>query len=67
MTELMNEDTLATGIAEQSYNYGADIDIYLRIRKSSIGTRYKPISTIGTITADGFTYYAVLVEDPNVE
>jgi len=65
MEQLMNEDTLATGIAEQTFDYGAgpDVDVYLRIRKSSTGTRYYPISTIGTITTDGFTYYAVLIED----
>lgn len=67
MEQLMNEDTLATGIAEETFDYGAgpDVDIYLRIRKSSTGaTKYVPISTIGTITMDGFTYYAVLTEDP---
>lgn len=66
MEQLMNEDTLATGIAEETFDYGAgpDVDIYLRIRKSSVGaTKYIPISTVGTITADGFAYYAVLIED----
>jgi len=65
MAQLMNEDTLATGIAEEVFAYGAgpDVDVYLRIRKSSTGTRYYPISTIGTVTSNGFTYYAVLIED----
>jgi len=66
MQELMNEDTLATGIAEEVFPYGAgpDVDVYLRIRKSSTGaTKYFPISTMGTITSSGFTYYAVLIED----
>lgn len=65
-TQLMNEDTLASGLAEETFNYGAgpNVDINLRIRKSSTGiTRYFPIATIGTITSNGFTYYAVLKED----
>jgi len=66
MTQLMNEDTDANGYAEETFNYGGgpDVDIYLRIRKSTTGTtRYVPISTLGKITSDGFTYYAVLIED----
>ena len=65
MTQLMNEDTVS-GYSEETFNYGGgpDVDIYLRVRKSSTpDTKYVPMSTIGTITSTGFTYYAVLIED----
>lgn len=63
-TQLMNEDTLATGIATESFNYSADTDIYVRVRKSSSGTtRYETFSTTGKITSAGFSLTVTLKED----
>lgn len=64
--ELMNEDTLATGFATESFNYpGSDVDIYIRARKSSpAATRYKPFSTTGLIESGGFSLTITLEEDP---
>lgn len=65
-TELMNKDTNASGVATATFNYVADTDIYIRIRKSSTGsTRYLPFSTTGTIPAGGFTLAVTLAEDTN--
>ena len=66
-TQLMNEDTLASGIAEETFNYpGSTVDIYVRARKSSTGaTKYIPVSTTGTITASGYTTKITLYDDPN--
>jgi len=64
MTELMNKDTDVNGLASTTYNYTGDVDITVRIRKSSSGgTRYFPYTTSGTITSDGYTLYAVLIRD----
>lgn len=71
-TELMNEDTVETlvggsykGRAVQPFNYpGSDVPVYVKIRRSSDGsTRYRPISTTGTITSTGFSLTAVLEVD----
>ncbi len=62
----MNEDTAAgTGLAEETFNYpGSDVDIQIRVRKSSPGdTYYEDFDGIGTITADGFTLNVRLAED----
>ena len=63
-TELMNEDTNASGIAQESYNYAGDQDIEVRVRKASGGTNYKNFSTLGKITDDGYSLQVTLVEDP---
>lgn len=65
-TELMNEDTNASGIASESFNYpGSDVDVYIRVRKSSTGaTRYvDPDDIAATITADGLSTTITLYED----
>lgn len=62
--QLMNEDTNASGIATETFNYTSDTDIYIRVRKSSTGdTKYYPASTTGTITSSGFTTTITLIED----
>ena len=62
--QLMNEDTLGTGYATESYNYLADVDVYVRARKSFTGqTKYIPYSTTGTIKSTGLTIKATLAED----
>lgn len=63
-TQLMNEDSDINGKAEESFNYAENTDIYLRVRKSSVGaTRYLPVRTTGTITSTGFALTVVLYED----
>lgn len=66
-TQLMNEDTLATGRAQESYNYpGSPVDIEVRVRKSSTGsTKYIPFSTTGQIDSGGYYLRVTLREDPN--
>lgn len=63
--QLMNEDTLATGFATESFNYpGSDVAIYIRVRKSSTGsTRYLPFSTTGLIESGGFSLTVTLQQD----
>lgn len=64
-TELMNEDTIAGGIATQGYNYDTDTDVYIRARKSSIGTtRYVSVVAAGQITATGLDVTITMEEEP---
>ena len=54
--------TATNGIG--SFNYTADTDIYIRVRKSSDGeVKYYPASTTGTITSSGFSATITLIED----
>jgi hypothetical protein len=63
-TELMNEDTIADGLAEASYNYAGETPVYIRVRKSSTGdTRYKNAFAGGTITGDGLKVRITLQEE----
>lgn len=65
-SQLMNEDTDASGIATESFNFLSNTDIYIRVRKSSTGdTKYIPASATGTITASGFSVTITLLVDPN--
>jgi hypothetical protein len=65
-TELMNEDTLVTGIAQQDYNYTGDVDVEVRVRKSDDldVPRYKAYSSVQTITSDGLLLNVTLEENP---
>lgn len=61
---IMNELTLATGIATETYGYEDDTVIYYRVRKSSSGsTRYIPLKGVGTIVDTGFSTTVTLTED----
>ncbi len=63
-TQLMNKDTDANGIASTTYNYTADTDVYIRVRKSSPGgTRYEPYSSTGLISSAGLNVIVTLKED----
>jgi hypothetical protein len=63
-TQLMNEDTVTGGIAQESYNYSTDTAVYIRVRKSSTGTtRYVPAVAGGTITQDGLDVTITLREE----
>lgn len=64
--QLMNEDTLASGFATQSFNYVSETDIYFRVRKSSTGdTKYINLSGTGQITTNGFSTKVTLRQDTN--
>ena len=66
-TQLMNEDTLATGIATEAFAFTTDTDIYYRVRKSSTGTtRYIPVQGVGEITSAGFAVTVIMYEDINI-
>ena len=65
-TELMNEDTLASGLASESYTGTTPIDIKWRVRKSETTDvpRYLPKSDTGQISTDGFTLTVNMIENP---
>lgn len=65
-TQLMNEDTLASGIASESYAGVTPRGIYWRCRKSDDldNPRYKAASGVDTITSDGFTLTVLLEPNP---
>lgn len=64
MTNLLNADTDVQGLAGYSHNYAGDVDIAIRVRKSSSGdTRYFPFDGTGTIDDNGFTLNVRLTED----
>jgi hypothetical protein len=64
-TELMNEDTTASGIASESYAGSTPIDIVWRTRKSDDldSPRYFAQSGLGEITTAGFTLSVSLEEN----
>jgi len=65
-SQIMNKDTLATGIASDIYIGSAPVNIYWRVRKSSTpDTKYVPQSGNGEITVSGFSVAVTLVEDTN--
>ena len=66
-TELMNEDTTASGIASESYAGSTPVDIVWKTRKSDDldSPRYFAQSGKGEITTDGFTQ-AVLLEENTI-
>lgn len=65
-TQLMNEDTTAGGVATESYNYGGDVDVSVRVRKSETtdSPRYLAYSQIQTIDGNGLTLLVTLEENP---
>lgn len=65
--ELMNEDTLASGIASEDFNYpGTLVPIYWRARKSDSldDPRYKAASGTGSVDAGGFSVVVTMSEQP---
>ena len=64
-TELMNEDTIAGGIASASYNYGGDEVISIRTRESlnAASGRYFPDYRTGLIEGTGFSVTVGLTGD----
>ncbi|HET6497408.1 MAG TPA: hypothetical protein VFH61_18835 [Thermoleophilia bacterium] len=66
LTQLMNEDTNASGIATESYNYASPTNIIWKVRKSEVADspRYKPQSGTAQITASGFSITITLIPNP---
>ena len=65
-TELMNEDTLSSGIASEAYSYTGDVEAVLKVRKSDDldNPRYKAESQIVTITSAGLNQTVTLKVQP---
>jgi|GEM_PF-1840554 len=60
-TELMNEDTIAGGIAQEDYNYTGDQAIFWRVRDATGGNASRRGG--GTIESTGFTAEVTLTPD----
>lgn len=65
-TQIMNEDTVTGGVATESYNYTADVDVVVAVRKSDDldDPRYKAHSSIQTVDENGLTLSVELLEQP---
>ena len=65
-TQLMNEDTNASGIAQESYSGSTPVDVVVKTRKSDEldDPRYKPDSSIQEVTSSGLTLTVSMVENP---
>lgn len=61
--QLMNEVTNVSGVAVEDVESSGSVPIYIRVRKSSTGTKYYPASTVGTLTSSGFSTTVSLIED----
>jgi hypothetical protein len=68
-TELMNEDTLVTGIASEGYNYLGDVDVVIKARKSDDldSPRYQAFSAVDKVTSDGLALIVTLKVNPVLE
>lgn len=62
----MNEVTDINGVATESINYPGAVNLRVRARKSSTGTRYIPFETTGVMTDKGFTLTVTLYKDGNL-
>jgi hypothetical protein len=62
-TEIMNVLTNASGIATKSVEYLSNTTVYIRVRKSSTGTRYLNNDSAGTITSSGLTSTITMITD----
>jgi len=64
-TELMNKDTDSGGIADTTFNYSSDTNVYIRVRKSTTGsTRYLSHGSNGVITSSGLNVVVTLYTEP---
>lgn len=61
--QIMNELTLSTGIASESFNYSAAQPIVGVIRKSSATPFYKQGTVSGSISSSGFSVTVTMVSD----
>jgi hypothetical protein len=66
-TQIMNEDTNASGVASENYTGSTPVEVEVRCRKSSAkGKKYKHYSSKQNVTGDGLTLSVTMVIDPNV-
>ena len=65
-TQIMNEDTNASGVASESYAGSTPVDVVVKARKSDNldDPRYFPHSGINTITSSGLNITVLLEENP---
>lgn len=65
-TELMNEDTNASGVATESYNYAGDTEVIVKVRKSDDldDPRYQGFSDVQTIRSGGLAQTVTLKKQP---
>jgi len=63
--QLMNEDTIAGGVATESFNFTSEINVSVRVRKGSTSdaTRYVPVYSNQVITGDGLNVTITLSVD----
>lgn len=61
-TQIMNEDTIAGGIATESYSGGAT-EVVVRVREASGGTKYNSFSSVQNLTTSNFNLDVTLTED----
>uniref|UniRef100_A0A7C4RAW7 Uncharacterized protein n=1 Tax=candidate division CPR3 bacterium TaxID=2268181 RepID=A0A7C4RAW7_UNCC3 len=62
--QIMNKETNAYGVAEDTYQYQSDEEVTVIIRKSSTGsTRYYPVTTTQTIADSGLNLTWTLIQD----
>jgi len=65
-SELMNEDTNASGVAAETYSGSTPVNVEVRCRKASTGaTKYLNFSSNQEISSSGLTMTVTLLEDPN--
>jgi hypothetical protein len=68
-TQLMNEDTNASGIATESYGGTTPVDVVVKVRKSETtdDPRYFPVSRIETVqSVVGLSATVLLEENPYI-
>lgn len=65
-TQLMNEDSLASGIASEPYTWTSDVDIVWKVRKSDDldDPRYFAQSGLDVVTVNGFSITVLLEQNP---
>jgi len=65
-TQLMNEDTLSSGIAQEEVDIAASTAVSVRVRKGDTGfTKYIPVNSPQTTTATGLDITITLEVDTN--
>jgi hypothetical protein len=65
-TQLLNEDTNASGIADDVYTGSTPVEIEVRCRKASSGAdKFKNYSSIQTLGSSGLTLSVTMERDPN--
>lgn len=65
-TQIMNEDTNASGVATEAYTGATPVEVEVRCRKASSGaSKYINFSSIQTIGTGGLDFSVTMKDDPN--